>query len=481
MEEINMQKLQMLTQLFGQKVFYKNCYDEIVQYLNHAGVSYMSGTKRIVIQHPNNPAKVIKIGFKKAGVDDNLNDVMTSNYINTLNNGDPILKSNIVLSTPFQVGSTFMIICDKIEIAREFKPFLEYVKSQSGNVNLRKAMLKYISMNPDLLSQYNSLRLAIRAARVLNADINILSEPANYGFRMNGNRIMLMLCDIGSCTPTYRSTMPKCKLCQNDLHPIIKKLEIGAMMERAIGTDDISRQRDMYSCSSPGCANNIDKVDVNATIYTASTADDILRDQVFENYIDLVDTEVFNNYVQDMADDIRRNAIHIVGSYSPATPVQNINQYAESLRAEFPTAYDKVVQMTVQGKHLMTIMYDNWYHQYMANRKAEIGLKLKAFFMTNRASFASNFMTFEVFRQILVVRYQQALGNQQSPQVFFTENNLGEAVADAYLAFIYNGMKDLANVNLGDPGVVYQVFEQRRLPVTQETINAIVYAYKNLN
>lgn len=484
-----MQTIARLNELFSQKVFQRNCYDDITDYLTRNNIPYLSGTKRIVINHPSNPNKVIKIAYKKAGVDDNVYDIIMSRYIGTYENIDPILRSNVALSTLVTVGSTFMISCDKIVVAKDFEPLKKFIRDNWNTgvtPNMRKAILRYVANDNDLMRQYNDLRVAMRKANIINSDIDIFSEPANYGFKLEGGSVKLVLCDIGSCIPMFENTHPKCPKCNSDLKPIIKKMDHSQETEDMINADDIFEKRGLYSCTNMSCVNNIDKISSPESIFSSVSADEALSMRINYDYTQLVDTEVFNRYVMEKFDAIRRNKVYMIGAYNPTEYVGDINAYAEALRNDFPDAYNRIANEYVAGNTpLMVVMFNNYVSQRDANRIAQNALDIQNFYENSRYLFQGGFLNAYAFINILVSNFQNTIGNSNDVWSFVQQFELDQAVADIYLMYIYDNAPDFRNINLGNPNVVYQQLGNRGLlngldnNTVNATINYIVKGYNN--
>lgn len=172
-----------------------------------------AGQKRIVVFDPSKPNIVYKVAYSKEGIQDNMNEVITSNILTELLSSGQITQEDIklfALARLTQEGDPFIIEQDFTTNFVDDNDFKTWLKSQAvvaelstaGSINENQAFPVYVASHNQLHVHYNRIA-SILANFFVPSDVSIINEPKNFGIR-NG---YLTLLDMGSVIPLFVNNM----------------------------------------------------------------------------------------------------------------------------------------------------------------------------------------------------------------------------------------------------------------------------------
>ena len=479
---MSLRTLDDLQDRFEEKVLYSNCYNDIVDYLRHNSIPYNAGTKRIVIDHPKDNGKCIKIAYKESGVQDNEYDLIMSHTILEGRDIPRILTTNVALSYPYEIGSAFMIVAEKAIIPSTFGPLLDWAKKEhTSSDNLREIMLKYIASIPSLRNQYNDIREGLRKIAV-EADTDIYSEPFNYAFKMNNKDIDIILIDIGSVIPRVGNIYPKCPKCNAPLVQRIKTITTdNSTFNRRLKTADITLDRGMYRCTDRSCSLSADE-DESRSLGRDNYAD-TLDKMIGADYTSLVDTEVFTRYVSDVHKELKEHKIYIIGRYYPTIDVRSYDEYIDEMERDHKYGFEVAYKKNINGKYLTEIMYDRYLDEKRYADTAEHRLDIRNVYEDvkyDKLDSRDGYLSFTEFERILVDNYAKRFNIKKSTQDIVEDYLLDSVIKDCYFSFIVGVCPELGRHKLRNGNLVYDILDDvLRVYADSHTINAIIDAYEN--
>ncbi|MGL5717725.1 MAG: hypothetical protein ACRCX2_32235 [Paraclostridium sp.] len=240
--------IQEIYNLFISQARHRDIYFDLTTYLKAKGIHFESGTKRIVIDRDSNT--VYKMGFQPAGVQDNIQDLLSSWVIRDRLSKDPKFREKfehgIILSTQSEFMDPAIIICEKMEPLKNSQPIKKLVDS---GMSIFSALKNLRDTNPDMKKQVENIGVLL-SSLTEHADTDYDTAPLNYGLRYIGGKAYTCIGDIGSVIPRMNNMRPKCPMCGKNMYKYVPNTPtaVKEVQERNSG---------FYSCENPNCECNL--------------------------------------------------------------------------------------------------------------------------------------------------------------------------------------------------------------------------------
>lgn len=269
------------------------------------------GQKRVVINNPQDPNSVIKIGCSEDGIWDNACEYimyhslynMYQNRTPINGNGDLLTEEDILLFPKCELigEDPFLLKAERIETPdtlEEYKVWKKEVASlKYHGMSYSDAFLwtEFLLTYQDPVSKQTVLKNDFdKGFKILNA-VSIHSDlgyesPLNKGVRRVNGVLRGVFLDLGSCLPIVNNEQrPKCPACGATMGGTLHYHHVPVIDFNAIekGVTGLVEHKGFYVCNQPSC--------VNYGTY------------VLQNYqhvcyvpIELMDLNVFNNFINDI-------------------------------------------------------------------------------------------------------------------------------------------------------------------------------------
>ncbi len=264
---------------------------DLVNWLNDNADNVRSGQKRIVIDNPENSKEVIKISYSMDGLYDNMNEVICYNTLLDMEYNGEITKDDLKLFSNATLlnDDPMLIVETAFETYRECEEFDKWLEDNRDDYrDMKKADLWAIFISTDevLRDDYNRIQQILR--KFIPSDATLTLEPDNYGIWHEGNRIRLVLYDMGSIVPIVGKNRPKCPNCGSDL------TYVGIKIERKLSLEAAERLEGIYGCENEGCSFYSQKV------YKLNRGIGKIRDsRVYAEYVDYNQRDLDDLYALD--------------------------------------------------------------------------------------------------------------------------------------------------------------------------------------
>lgn len=296
--------------------------NEMETFLRSLGLKVLSGQKRLIVM--DGSATVLKIAYDRNGLNDNMNEVITSNRLVELTQLGQITQDELALfGTCRIVGeSPFIIEQDAGVNFNEDEDFIQWYKDNqriSGTPDYNSDALwfpVYIAENATSKSDY-STQNSIISTHIAGSDLTVTKEPRNETlFTSNNGEKHLMLIDMGSCYPLLTDSngeyiRPKCPICGSDL--IYVPYNLPSTISAKNSQDIVGR----YGCTNEHC-------------------DEYYKKLSGAPRIDFEDSRVFTLYQAQHQTEIRFAQATQCYFYIPNTRVSSKQELLNAFVNEFP-------------------------------------------------------------------------------------------------------------------------------------------------
>ena len=272
------------------------------------GVGTAEGQKRVVVDHPENPNKVLKIGCTEDGIWDNASEnAMYQTILRFHKTGTPFNSSGDVISNSdlalFPACETynndpFILVADKVYTAETLPEYQEWCKKDAQNLFSTKVLTDgylwtaFLLSYRDPISGQYVLKNDLDRAMMILSSISIHSDigfesPFNRGvIKDAGGTLRACILDLGSCLPIFNDEQrPKCYHCSDNSGRLVPISMSDVSVQNNI--TEIVGYKTFYGCSNPACSHSI-----NTVINQYNTK------QLIDP--ELLDVNVYNTFINDI-------------------------------------------------------------------------------------------------------------------------------------------------------------------------------------
>lgn len=230
--------------------------NNMIQFLQSRGISDIAGgQKRLVVKDGMN--HVYKIAWDFRGIEDNINEVATSERLKQLVSENKIAATDLQLFALAEIvdGDPFIIRQEIGVRFEEFAPYINFYNTQDKSRSEAHIMSEFVTSNSMYVDNYNRIS-KILSDYFIAADVSISQEPRNYGFNPRSNTLFLF--DLGSIVPILRDAngqpteRPMCPHCGQK-----SMLYVPYMLKPNMKFEALTDLHGMYACGNPSCSHSI--------------------------------------------------------------------------------------------------------------------------------------------------------------------------------------------------------------------------------
>lgn len=265
------------------------------------------GQKRVVVDHPEDQSKVLKIGCTEDGIWDNAAENIMYNTIKRyhMNNipigqNDFITQQDMLLFPETQLleNDPFILVSEKVYTSETLPEYKEWKETQGRNLYASNSFTDgylwtaFLLHYKDPLTGRNILKEDLDRAFKILSNISIHSDlgyesPFNKGVRKVGSTLRVVILDMGSCLPIIDNVQrPKCTACA-DNSGLLSYVSFVDLDPSKLDIIEISNLKGFYGCSNPSCQHN------HAAVYNSFRQKGGIPNE-------LLDVNVYNNFLMDI-------------------------------------------------------------------------------------------------------------------------------------------------------------------------------------
>ena len=278
-------------------------------------VEVFTGQKRVVVEVGN---EVLKLVYSPDGLDDNINDLLTSAALKQLAEGGSKSKIDeddlelFALSEPYD-KDPYIIVAPKLTRITESSEFNEWYKENKRQDDYKgmtkNSMVGYFIMTNKKHNRNQNRIIEIVSRYMVGSDIYAYKVPENYGLNDNGD---LALLDLGSILPKYKDVDVDCSICGRGKKLLVPTAKYNNM-------DDIDSlmlmKTGIYCCSGENCSDYVKNIHIT------------------ERSNNLTDAVVFADYQEACADSETyiEECARIAHVFVPQVDVEDIAEFRTEL------------------------------------------------------------------------------------------------------------------------------------------------------
>lgn len=281
----------------------------IQSFINSAfGMGTSEGQKRVVVDHPEDPTKVLKIGCTEDGIWDNAcENAMYQTLLRYHQTNTPFNSTGEVITTSdlslfpgccTYNNDPFILVADKVYTAETLPEYAEWKAKDAPNLYSTKVLTDgylwtaFLLSYRDPITQNYILKADIERAMYILSAMSIHSDigfesPFNKGVRKDASgTLRACILDLGSCLPIFNDAQrPNCYHCSDNSGKLIP-ISMSNIGNQHNITEVVS-YRAIYGCTNPACSHAINTV-INQ--YNSKRQVDP----------ELLDVNVFNTFINDI-------------------------------------------------------------------------------------------------------------------------------------------------------------------------------------
>lgn len=266
---------------------------------------------------------VIKTVNTREGLDDNINDILTSNRLRELQEKGKIKEKDLDLFVISEMVSEdpFVIKAPRVNLIKDTPEFKEWYNENKNSSALHDctknyAIAYYILQDKKFNKQLYRIQEIISKFFV-GSDI-LWKTIENYGVTDDGD---LALLDLGSILPKYKGTKVMCEECGREKNLLIVEVDYRK-------ADDIEEamllKTGLYGCTNEDC------VDYADNIKTIKRSNNCTDSVVFDEYLSDVSTDQV--FIKDVAEQCY--------IYFPTVEIESFDDFKDSLLEDSGEKFD---------------------------------------------------------------------------------------------------------------------------------------------
>ncbi|MGL5718523.1 MAG: hypothetical protein ACRCX2_36300 [Paraclostridium sp.] len=236
-----------------------------------------TGQKRIVADVDD---EVLKISYSEDSIDDNINELLTSQILLELRENGEISKSDLNMFAICEAynGDPNFLVAPKITRFLEYKPFLEWYKEHKKDSSFKdyskNEMLAHFIMTNKKFNEQHTNIIKILSKFTIASDVYAFKVPENYGINESADDCLCLL-DMGSILPKYSSKiLPSCDVCGRPKKLIVPEFSYKDSDKLA---SLMSMKTGVYGCTYKECSDCISEI--KPTTRSNNSTDSIVFDK----------------------------------------------------------------------------------------------------------------------------------------------------------------------------------------------------------
>ncbi|MGL5766492.1 MAG: hypothetical protein ACRCX8_12720 [Sarcina sp.] len=221
-------------------------------------VTVKAGQKRTV---PFVGDKILKLVSSKDGLDDNINEILTSEEFVKLNKKGKISDEELEHFAIVEMvdDDPFIIEAPRYTIITDWSRFKDWYKEHKDDDCYRgetkNTMVSYFLLSQEDLNKQVFKIMNVMSKFTIGSDSTPWKVPENIVVDEDTGK--LVFCDMGSVLPKYKGTDVSCRICQSDKVLLVAKVSYKSKDQQ----DNVMRMdTGLYGCKNEDCTDHYTKL-----------------------------------------------------------------------------------------------------------------------------------------------------------------------------------------------------------------------------